>query len=66
VNDAKRLSVDLAMGAIIDRRHLTDTAALISQMGRFKIAQPTHAANLAALSHLQGCWIDRVRAAKPP
>ena len=66
VNDAERLSVDPAMRAIVDRRGLAGTAASISQMGRFETARLTHEANLAALSDLAGCWIDRVHARKPP
>jgi hypothetical protein len=66
VNDAERLSVDPAMRAVVDRRGLTGTAASISQMGRFETVWLTHEANLAALSDLAGCWIDRVHARKPP
>jgi hypothetical protein len=66
VNDAERLSVDLAMRAIVDRRGLVGTAASISQMGRFETRWLTHEANLVALSDLAGSWIDRVHARKPP
>jgi hypothetical protein len=66
VNDAERLSVDPAIRAIVDRRGLAGTAALISQMGRFETTWLTHEANLAALSDLAGCWIDRAHARKPP
>jgi hypothetical protein len=35
-------------------------------MGRFETGWLTHEANLAALSDLPECWIDRVHARKPP
>src|SRR5512134_1872777 len=66
VNDAERLSVDPAMRAVVDRRGLAGAAASISQMGRFETSWLTHEANLAALSDLAGCWINRVHARKPP
>src|SRR5512132_144759 len=65
VDDAERLAVDPAMRAIVDRRGLAGAAASISQMGRFETAWLTYETNLAALSDLAGCWIDRVYARKP-
>ena len=62
VDDAERLAVDPAMRAIVDRRGLAGAAASISQMGRFETAWLTYETNLAALSDLAGCWIDRVYA----
>ena len=66
VNDAKRLSHDPVMRAIVDRKGLDRMAASASQMGRFETELLTTDCNLAALSDLSGVWIDRVHDRHPP
>src|SRR5215212_2115810 len=65
VNDADRLAHDPAMRWIIGGRAVAQTAASISQMGRFETEVMTEAKNLAALTDLSGQWIDRVHARRP-
>ncbi|MBA3938934.1 MAG: IS1380 family transposase [Planctomycetes bacterium] len=65
VNDADRLAHDPAMRAVVDRTGLDRQAASTSQMGRFETGWLTSEANLAALAHLSGAWIDRVHARRP-
>src|SRR5215203_2534347 len=65
VNDADRLAHDPAMRWIIGGRAVAQTAASISQMGRFETEVLTQGANLSALTDLSGRWIDRVHARRP-
>src|SRR5829696_7382737 len=65
VNDADRLAHDPAMRWIIGGRAVAQTAASISQMGRFETEVLTQGANLSALAELSGRWIDRVHARRP-
>ena len=66
VNDAKRLSRDPAMRAVVDRCGLDRHAASTIQMGRFETEWLATDENLAALSDLSGVWIDRVHDCKKP
>jgi len=65
VNDAERLAHDPAMRAVVDRTGLDRQAASTSHMGRFETGWLTSEANLAALAHLSGTWIDRVHVRRP-
>jgi hypothetical protein len=66
VNDAKRLSRDPAMRAIVDRKGLERSAASTSQMGRFETEWLATNENLVVLTDLAGVWIDRVHDRKTP
>ena len=66
VNDAERLSLDLAMRAIVDCKGLDRRAASTSQMGRFETEWLATEENFAVLNYLPGAWIDRVHDRKIP
>src|SRR5215218_475025 len=65
VNDAERLAHNPALRWIVCGCAVTQNAASTSQMGRFETEVLTQDANLAALTDLSGCWIDRVHARRP-
>jgi hypothetical protein len=65
VNDAKRLSRDPAMRAIVDRKGLERSAASTSQMG-FETEWLATNENLVVLTDLAGVWIDRLHDRKTP
>jgi hypothetical protein len=66
VNDAERLRHDPAMRWIVGGKASHGCAASPSQMGRFETKWLSAAKNLTALADLQGQWIDRVHARRPP
>jgi hypothetical protein len=66
VNDAKRLALDPVMRQIVGGRAVDQKAASESQMGRFETEVLTTPDNLAALTDMSGCWIDRLHEAVPP
>jgi hypothetical protein len=59
VNDADRLAFDPVMCQVVGGRAVDAQAASASQMRRFETATLTLAENQAALSDLNGQWIDR-------
>src|SRR5437868_3744122 len=65
VNDAERLAHDPAMRWVVGGAAVTGQAASTSQMGRFETEVLTQGANLAALTDLNGRWIDVVHARRP-
>ncbi len=62
VNDADRLSRDPIMRSIVGRGADDRAAASESEMGRFETGILSEERNLAALTGLNGVWIDRVQA----
>jgi hypothetical protein len=62
VNDADRLSRDPVMRSIVGRGADHLAAASESEMGRFETGVLSDEQNLAALTGLNGEWIDRVQA----
>ena len=66
VNDAERLRHDPAMRWVVGARASHGCAASPSQMGRFETKWLADGKNLSALADLQGKWIDRVHARRPP
>jgi Transposase DDE domain group 1 len=65
VNDAERLRHDPAMRWIIASK-AAQSAASLSQMGRFETQWVAAPKNFAALADLSGQWIDLVRGRRPP
>ena len=63
-NDADRLAVDPAMRQVVGGRAIERTASSTSQVGRFETEVLTTKENQAALAHLSGKWIDRIRKAR--
>ena len=61
VNDAGRLARDPVMRLITGQRDFDRPAASESQMGRFETGTLPNSKNLAALSNLNGKWVDRVQ-----
>lgn len=61
VNDAGRLARDPVIRLIVGGRDFDRYAASESQMGRFETSTLTAFKNLAALTDLNGKWIDRVQ-----
>ena len=61
VNDADRLALDPVMRQLVGGRAVDAQAASASQMGRFETETLALAENRAALSDLNGRWIDRFR-----
>ena len=59
VNDADRLALDPVMRQVVGGRAVDAQAASTSQMGRFETEGLATAENRAALSDLNGQWIDR-------
>jgi hypothetical protein len=68
VNDAERLCVDPALRYVVGgRASLPDRqAASTSEVSRFETETLSAKANLTALMHLSGQWIDQVHERKPP
>ena len=64
VNDADRLRHDPAMRWVVGGKAAKGRAASPSQMGRFETQWLAASANLSALAHLSGNWIDRARRAQ--
>ncbi len=62
VNDADRLSRDPVMRSIVGRGAGDRDAASESEMGRFETGILSDERNLAALTALNGAWIDRAQA----
>ena len=59
VNDADRLALDPVMRQVVGGRAVDAQAASASQMGRFETDTLALADNRAALTDLNGQWIDR-------
>jgi hypothetical protein len=59
VNDADRLALDPVMRQVVGGRAVDAQAASASQMGRFETGTLALPENRAALSDLNGQWIDR-------
>ena len=68
VNDAERLCVDPAMRHVVGGRasHPDRKAASASEVGRFETEILSTKANLTALMHLSGQWIDKVHQRQSP
>lgn len=61
VNDAGRLARDPVMRLITGQQDFDRPAASESQMGRFETGTLPNSKNMAALSNINGKWIDRVQ-----
>jgi hypothetical protein len=59
-NDADRLRIDPTMRRVVGDRAKYHPAASTSQMGRFETQMLASDANVAALTDLNGAWIDQV------
>lgn len=68
VNDAERLCIDPAMRYVVGGRasQPEKQAASASEVGRFETEILNTKANLTALMHLSGQWIDKVHQRQPP
>jgi Transposase DDE domain group 1 len=59
VNDAERLVLDPAMGAVVGGRAKDHSAASTSEMARFETDTLSTKVNLRHLMDLSGQWVDR-------
>jgi Transposase DDE domain group 1 len=68
VNDAERLCIDPAMRHVVGGKasRSEKQAASASEVGRFETEILSTKANLTALMHLSGQWIDKVHQRQPP